>query len=54
LVLFHVDLDFGLFFLINDIHQPARIGLLTRAVTGILLKVIFFMMRDMGPGVEKN
>ncbi|AXV40381.1 flavodoxin family protein [Methanobacterium sp. BAmetb5] len=38
----------------KEYYQPARIGLLTRAVTGILLKVIFFMMRDMGPGEEKN
>ncbi|CDG65875.1 MAG: hypothetical protein PWQ15_1011 [Methanobacterium sp.] len=34
-------------------YQPARISFLTRAVTEILLKVIFFMMRDLGPG-EKN
>ena len=38
----------------KEYYQAARIGLLTRAVTGILLKVIFFMMRDMGPGEEKN
>jgi len=34
----------------KEYYQPARIGLLTRALSGVLLKVIFFMMRDMGPG----
>ncbi len=34
----------------KEYYQPARIGFLTRAVTEIMLRVIFFMMRDMGPG----
>lgn len=36
----------------KEYYQPARIGLLTRVLTSIMLKVVFFMMRDMGP--EKN
>ncbi len=35
-------------------YQPARVGFLTKAVTGIMLRVIFFMMRDMGPGEKKD
>jgi multimeric flavodoxin WrbA len=36
----------------KDYYQPARIGILTKLLTGIMLKVIFFMMRDLGPGDE--
>jgi multimeric flavodoxin WrbA len=38
----------------KNYYQPARVGFLTKAVTGIMLKVIFFMMRDMGPGEKKD
>jgi multimeric flavodoxin WrbA len=34
----------------KEYYQPAKIGLLTKALSGVMLKVIFFMMRDMGPG----
>ncbi|MDO5835781.1 MAG: NAD(P)H-dependent oxidoreductase [Methanobacterium sp.] len=34
----------------KEYYQPARIGFLTKALSGVMLKVIFFMMRDMGPG----
>jgi len=37
----------------KEYYQPAQIGILTRMLTGIMLKVVFFMMRDMGPGDEK-
>lgn len=40
------------FYLGKEYYHPAKIGFLTRTLTGILLKVIFFMMRDMGPGEE--
>ena len=35
-------------------YQPAKIGIPTKILTGIMLKVVFFMMRDMGPGEEVN
>ncbi len=34
----------------KDYYQPATISTLTRILTEIMLKVVFFMMRDMGPG----
>jgi multimeric flavodoxin WrbA len=37
----------------KDYYQPAMIGILTKIATGIMLKVVFFLMRDMGPGKEK-
>lgn len=38
----------------KEYYVPARIGILTKILTGIMLKVAFFMMRDMGPGDEKT
>lgn len=38
----------------KEYYQTARIGILTKALTAVLLKVIFFMMRDMGPGDKDN
>ncbi len=36
----------------KEYYQPAKIGILTKILTAIMLKVVFFMMRDMGPGDE--
>lgn len=33
----------------KDYYQPAKIGIFTRILTEIMLKVVFFMMRDMSP-----
>ena len=38
----------------KEYYQPTKVGFLTKAVTGIMLRVIFFMMRDMGPGEKKR
>ncbi|WP_321422717.1 NAD(P)H-dependent oxidoreductase [uncultured Methanobacterium sp.] len=38
----------------KEYYQPTGVGFLTRTVTGIMLRVIFFMMRDMGPGEKKD
>ncbi len=38
----------------KEYYSLAKIGILTKLATGIMLKVIFFMMRDMGPGTEKG
>lgn len=35
-------------------YQPAEIGIFTRIFTGVMLKVVFFMMREMGPGSEEK
>lgn len=37
----------------KEYYHPAKIGLLTKLATGIMLKLVFFMMRDMGP-VDEN
>lgn len=34
----------------KEYYQPASIGIFTRVLTSIMLRVVFFMMRDMGPG----
>lgn len=36
----------------KEYYRPTRIGTLSKAATAIMLKAIFFMMRDMGPGDE--
>lgn len=33
----------------KEYYQPAKIGILTKILTVIMLRVIFFIMRDMGP-----
>ena len=38
----------------KEYYQTARIGILTKALTAVMLKVIFFMMRDMGPGEKEK
>lgn len=38
----------------KDYYKPAKIGIFTRMLTEIMLKVVFFIMRDMGPGEKKN
>jgi multimeric flavodoxin WrbA len=38
----------------KEYYQPAQIGFLTKILTGVMLKVVFFMMRDMGPGDESS
>lgn len=38
----------------KEYYQPAKIGFLTKALSEVLLKVILFMMKDMGPGEEEN
>lgn len=38
----------------KEYYQPASIGIITKMATEIMLKVVFFMMRDMGPGDEKK
>lgn len=34
----------------KEYYQPAQIGILTKVLTWIMLKVVFFMMKDMVPG----
>lgn len=34
----------------KEYYYPAKIGIINRIIAGILLKVLFFMMRDLGPG----
>jgi multimeric flavodoxin WrbA/uncharacterized protein (DUF3820 family) len=43
-----------LFYENKKYFRPARIGVLTRIVMEIMLKGIFFMMRDMGPGDKEK
>ncbi|MBI5679719.1 MAG: NAD(P)H-dependent oxidoreductase [Methanobacterium sp.] len=38
----------------KEYYKPAKIGIPTKILTEIMLKVIFFMMRDMGPGNDKK
>lgn len=38
----------------KEYYQPARISILTKIITGIMLKAVFFMIRDMGPGDENK
>ncbi len=38
----------------KEYYRPARIGIFTRMATAIMLKAVFFMMRDMGPADEKK
>jgi multimeric flavodoxin WrbA len=49
----HMPADFQ-FYLEKEYYRPARIGFITRMAAAIMLKVVFFMMRDMGPGKDKN
>lgn len=35
-------------------YYPAKIGIINKIAAGIMLKVIFFMLRDLGPGDEKG
>ncbi|MDI6644777.1 MAG: flavodoxin family protein [Methanobacteriaceae archaeon] len=37
----------------KEYYQPAKIGILTRMLTVIILRVVFFIMRDMGPADGK-
>ena len=38
----------------KEYYQPAQIGIFTKILTVIMLQLVFFLMRDMGPGEEKN
>lgn len=38
----------------KEYYYPAKIGFFTKITTRIMLKVIFFMMRDLGPGHKKR
>ncbi|NYB51833.1 MAG: NAD(P)H-dependent oxidoreductase [Methanobacteriaceae archaeon] len=38
----------------KEYYILAKIGIPTKILTSILLKLVFFIMRDMGPGDEKN
>jgi len=38
----------------KEYYTSARIGLPTQILSGIMLKVIFYLMRDMGPGDENH
>ncbi len=37
----------------KDYYYPTRIGILSKIGAKIMLKVIFYMMKDLGPGKEK-
>jgi multimeric flavodoxin WrbA len=38
----------------KEYYQPVQIGNFTKILTGIMLQLVFFLMRDMGPGEEGN
>lgn len=38
----------------KEYYYPAKIGIFTRIATGLTLKVVFFMMSDLGPGDTKR
>lgn len=38
----------------KEYYRPAKIGIFTKILTGIMLKLVFFLMRDMAPGEEEN
>jgi multimeric flavodoxin WrbA len=38
----------------KEYYLPAKIGILTKIATGIMLRIVFFMMRNMIPGDEKT
>lgn len=38
----------------KEYYYPAKIGITTKIAAGMMLKVIFLMMRDLGPGDEKE
>lgn len=38
----------------KEYYYPAKIGITTKIAAGIMLPIIFFMMRDLGPGNTKK
>jgi len=38
----------------KEYYRPAKIGIISKMLTAIMLKVVFFIMRDMGPADEKE
>ncbi len=38
----------------KEYYYPAKIGIAKKITAGMMFKVIFFMMRDLGPGDEKG
>jgi hypothetical protein len=38
----------------KEYYYPTKIGIFNKIATRIVLPVIFFMMRDLGPGAHKR